>query len=209
MATRSYLRSEDRRQQLIEAASRLFDAGGFAAVTMVAVAREAGVSRRLLYDHFADLDELNAAVFFDRTTALVRTLDTAATEGRDPGDRSTPQAVAALLDVSPGELRAIQLVLASAGGDGLDRAREQLRTHLTVRWLPLLSPAPLDPTTAAGLLWAAAAAVVAIVDQLHRGEIDRTQAEVLAGAVAVGLQQAAATLAPAPIPIPTTTGALA
>ena len=61
MATRPYLRPDERRRQLLEAASRLFDRGGFTAVTMSAVAAEAGASRRLVYDHFADLPKIGRA----------------------------------------------------------------------------------------------------------------------------------------------------
>ncbi len=66
MAARAYLRPDERRRQLLDAASRLFDRGGFTAITVSAVATEAGASRRLVYDHFADLGDLYAAFFEDR-----------------------------------------------------------------------------------------------------------------------------------------------
>jgi AcrR family transcriptional regulator len=47
-----------RRRQIFDAVARLVDREGFARVTMVAAAEEAGVSRRLLCDHFADLSTL-------------------------------------------------------------------------------------------------------------------------------------------------------
>ncbi len=53
---------ESRRDSLIEAAARLLDAGGPAAVTLRDVGRAAGVSHNAPYRHFADKDALLAAV---------------------------------------------------------------------------------------------------------------------------------------------------
>ena len=69
---RPYLRAELRRNQLLEAADRLFARSGYAGITMQAVAAEAGVSRRLVYDHFSDVSTL-------------------LTEGRLERDRVAPQ----------------------------------------------------------------------------------------------------------------------
>lgn len=49
---------EERRRQIFEATGRIMLREGIGAVTMIAVAEESGLSRRLLYDHFADLDTL-------------------------------------------------------------------------------------------------------------------------------------------------------
>lgn len=50
------------RERLIEAAAELLDRGGRAAVTLREVGRAAGVSHNAPYRHFADKDELLAAV---------------------------------------------------------------------------------------------------------------------------------------------------
>jgi len=52
----------DRRDALLDAAARLLADHGANAITMDAVASEAGVSRPLLYKHFANRDELVAAL---------------------------------------------------------------------------------------------------------------------------------------------------
>ena len=51
-----------RRRQLIEAAGRLFRANGFRAVTMEAIASQAGVAKATLYSHFPDKYAVFAAV---------------------------------------------------------------------------------------------------------------------------------------------------
>jgi len=58
-----------RREALLDAASKLLDEGGVAAVTMDAVAVAAGVSRPLVYKHFANRDQLIADLW-RRETAI-------------------------------------------------------------------------------------------------------------------------------------------
>jgi AcrR family transcriptional regulator len=53
---------ESRRDSLIDAAAELLDRGGPAAVTLRDVGRAAGVSHNAPYKHFADKDDLLAAV---------------------------------------------------------------------------------------------------------------------------------------------------
>ena len=56
------LRAAERREQLLDIALRLIDSGGFAAVTMEAVARNAGVTRPVVYKHFPDARALTRAL---------------------------------------------------------------------------------------------------------------------------------------------------
>jgi AcrR family transcriptional regulator len=53
---------ESTRDRLVEAATELLDAGGPAAVTLREVGRRAGVSHNAPYKHFADKEELLAAI---------------------------------------------------------------------------------------------------------------------------------------------------
>lgn len=59
-----------KRQAAMEAAARLFLARGYAAVSMDAVAREAGISKATLYAHFAGKDALFAAMIEARCRRL-------------------------------------------------------------------------------------------------------------------------------------------
>ena len=59
------------RTELIEAAARLLEASGDAhAVTLTAVAREAGIATPSIYRHFADRDQIIEAVVADRFQRL-------------------------------------------------------------------------------------------------------------------------------------------
>jgi AcrR family transcriptional regulator len=208
MGTRTYLRPPERRRQLLDAASRLLDRGGFGAITMVAVAQEAGASRRLVYDHFADLAELCEALFEDRAARYAAAIDAAAAAADPDGRRLALPAVAALLAIPPADLRAIHLVLADSGTPELSGARDLLRTHLLARWLPALASAGLAADVAGALLWATASSVVALADQVHRGELARPDAERLAEAIVAALPQVVAATQtdhptdPIPEPIP-------
>jgi AcrR family transcriptional regulator len=66
-----------RREQLLDATTEIVVAGGFQAVSIESVAREAGVSRALVYEHFGELDGLLEAVVERETTrALAQVSET-------------------------------------------------------------------------------------------------------------------------------------
>lgn len=56
-------RKAEIRQRLLDAALNLVSGGGFAALTMVAVAADAGIATGAVYKHFVSKDELCAEVF--------------------------------------------------------------------------------------------------------------------------------------------------
>ena len=64
----------ERRDALLDAAVELVTSGDVAAVSMEAVAERAGVSRPLVYKHFANSNELLAAVYRREATGLHRQL---------------------------------------------------------------------------------------------------------------------------------------
>lgn len=198
MGERAYLRPEARRRQLLDAASRLFDRGGFTAITVSAVAAEAGASRRLVYDHFTDLGDLYAAFFEDRVARYAGAID-AASAPRNPGDgRSFTGAVIELLAVPPDDLRAIQLVLADGATPELAGARAALRDHLQARWLPTLAASGVELEVATALLWTLAASFVSLADLVHRGSLAPGSADALAAAIAASLPDITQRLAPQP-----------
>ncbi len=54
--------AEDRRQQLLDVTSEIVATRGFQAVSIVSVARAAGISRPIVYEHFGDLPGLLKAL---------------------------------------------------------------------------------------------------------------------------------------------------
>jgi AcrR family transcriptional regulator len=67
---RRRMRGPERRAQLLEVARRVFGTSGFHAVSMDAVAREAGVTKPILYDHFPSKKHLYLALI-DADLALL------------------------------------------------------------------------------------------------------------------------------------------
>ncbi len=60
--TKRRMRAPERRRQLLEVARKVFGRRGYHTVTMDAVAREAGVTKPILYDHFPSKRELYLAL---------------------------------------------------------------------------------------------------------------------------------------------------
>ena len=54
--------AEDRREQLLDVTKAIVDRSGFHAVSIEAVARDAGISRPIVYGHFEDLSRLLEAL---------------------------------------------------------------------------------------------------------------------------------------------------
>src|SRR5437588_4743548 len=83
---------EQRREQLVDAALEVILAQGYAGVSVEAVARAAGVTRPVVYDHFPNLGQLlRAMVEREEHYSLVE-LD--ALVPRDPGDRDPGELLA-------------------------------------------------------------------------------------------------------------------
>jgi AcrR family transcriptional regulator len=61
-APRQRMRAPERRAQLLDVARRVFGTAGFHAASMEAVAKEAGVTKPILYDHFPSKKELYLAL---------------------------------------------------------------------------------------------------------------------------------------------------
>src|ERR1700689_2717320 len=85
-------RHHQRRQRLIDAGLQLFGTRGIAAVGIVDVCAEAGLTKRYFYENFASIDALAEAVFEHVTGNLVAIVAPAieAGAGRDPPPAPPP-----------------------------------------------------------------------------------------------------------------------
>src|SRR5438876_6198656 len=68
--TRRRMRAPERRAQLLEVARRVFGNSGFHGVSMDDVAKEAGVTKPILYDHFPSKKELYLELLDEDLSAL-------------------------------------------------------------------------------------------------------------------------------------------
>lgn len=67
---RRRMRAPERRAQLLDVARRMFGTSGYHQVSMDAVAREAGVTKPILYDHFPSKHDLYLALLDTDLTSL-------------------------------------------------------------------------------------------------------------------------------------------
>ena len=67
---RRRMRAPERRAQLLDVARRMFGTSGYHQVSMDAVAREAGVTKPILYDHFPSKHDLYLALLDADLTSL-------------------------------------------------------------------------------------------------------------------------------------------
>ena len=188
---RPYLRSDDRRRQLLDAAARLFVRDGLTGITMAALAREATASRRLVYDHFPDLAALYEAFFDDRSARYLDRLD----EAIDAAGDASPIIAAfnTLLSVAPEDQLAMRLLVAGTPTPELERLRARVHKRLEDRWMALLGPTTANRNLSKAALWTSMGTVLALADLVSRDELTTEEATDLASAAVHALATTAAT----------------
>jgi AcrR family transcriptional regulator len=153
------MRSADRREQLLDATKDIVDRSGFHAVSIEAVAREAGITRPIVYSHFKDLAGLlDALVHREGDRALAQLADVLPTGLESGGARDK------LLDGMRAYLRAAQadpvtwrLVLMPVEGappslrERITEGRRDIIAQLAERVPPELGGTP-DPELTANML---------------------------------------------------------
>ncbi len=129
-----------RREQLLDAAIRVIVRDGYAGVSVDAIAREAGVTRPVVYGAYGDLDELLGALL-DRqqARALAQLAEVLPDElDSDDPDAFLLDALRALIDkVTTDELTWRPILLAPLGTpeavrERIDADRERIRRQLAV-----------------------------------------------------------------------------
>lgn len=121
---------------------------------MVAVAEQAGVSRRLVHDHFADLPSLFQAFFVDRVGSYLETFDEMfVAAAATPAERS--RARSSLLDIPPADLRIIRMLTSTVACPRSPTPGTSWRRRAIDRWSAYL-PDDLSSEVAAGVLFSTA-----------------------------------------------------
>jgi AcrR family transcriptional regulator len=119
----------DRRALIIEAAREAFADGGYHRTSLDAVAERAGVSKALIYEHFASKRELHASMLEQHVRELVERLNVALA-GAEPGEgrmRAGTEAFFTFLEERRG---AAAILLRNTGdpdvAEWLDRLRDEV-----------------------------------------------------------------------------------
>jgi AcrR family transcriptional regulator len=183
---------DERRSQLLELATELFARHSFAELSMARIAREAGISKALLYHYFPSKHDL-----------FVATLQEAAAEVRrltEPDPGLTPaQALAKSLDAFLGWVEenalAYRKLIESAGSEPeVGALVAEVRDRTSARILDGFGAGPGPPpklrAAARAWLWFMDGA---ILDWLEHGDLDRGELrDLLLGSLAGSLAAAGA-----------------
>ncbi len=173
MEKRPYLSIDDRRRHLLDAAARLFVRDGYAGLTMVAVAAEAGVSRRLVYDHFTDLPTLYAEFFDDRASRYLVVIRASVDTAANPA-AAFAAAFTELLDMPIADQRAVRALVTDPGLPDLEAVRERFRRHIEAQWLEHVPAVEGDHAPA--VLWTLVAGLFGLADLVASGEVSKDAA---------------------------------
>lgn len=179
---RSYLAKDDRRLALLKTAAEVVEKQGWSALSMISVADHARVSRQLVYQHFASLDELMTEtmtqIFRDAYERVRETIQ------RSPGNVATLAAAAQNLtfNLSPGRTRALWQMITATYSESAEAMRlsRRLRHLLMSLWMPVAGDAfGLKDGQARGIIWMLHMAYWGAHQLVDEGELDRETASQL------------------------------
>lgn len=174
---RPYLRADDRRRQLLATAATIAGRDGLHALTMAGLAAEAGVSRQLVYEHFADLPTLVAELLLDRFAAVDATIAGALAQYDRPGVDAALFAARQALSLRSEErqiLRTLLMTGASGRNHELAELAAAMRARVIDRWTEIIGSSA-DPAARA-LIWAVVNAVFGLGDMIDTGAVSVDEA---------------------------------
>ena len=138
---RAYLARDDRRLALLDVAATVVVEQGWQALSMISVAETAAVSRQLVYQHFASVDELMADtmshLFRDRFEKIRESIQANSSDlvglMRIVGQQT--------FDEKPGHVRALWQMITATYSDNAETSRmgRRLRHLLTKLWSPIIA----------------------------------------------------------------------
>ncbi len=153
---------KETRAHILDAALRLFHAEGAAAISMRAVAAQAGMSAAAIYRYFPGKADLAAALWQEGLRGLEGRLGRIVTQESDPieGLRAVAEAYA---DFAVNEPAMFRMLFLAEGGDDLEEVREKTRDFTSYylardcmgRAIEQGRIAPIDADLATQTLWAA------------------------------------------------------
>ncbi len=180
---RRRLTAARRRHQLIEVALETFAASGYSATTMEEIATAAGVTKPLLYQHFASKRALYLELIDDVTTRLVAALEEAA--GAEPNPRRQVEAgVRAYFRLALENQAAMRMLYQAPNDDEIADGLRSIEAAITDFLSPLID-ADIDDDHRRTL----AVAVVGMTEGVTRewlAEMQRPHALTTKGALAEG-----------------------
>ena len=145
---------------------------------MQGLAAAAGVSRQLVYEHFATADELYLAVLmhlFERAYTATQAIVTSGADVEDTVRRS----FAFYLDLPLEERHALRALAIDSepGRPSMAHARARLRSRIAAVWVPFVRrQTGLDDAAATALAWMLNTAAWGLSDSIADGTLARARA---------------------------------
>ncbi|WP_159998348.1 TetR/AcrR family transcriptional regulator [Roseomonas sp. 18066] len=174
---RRRLSRPERLAQLLDTARLLVQAEGTDALTLGRLAGQAGVTKPVVYDHFATREGLLAALYadYDRHQTAVMAAALAAAE---PGlaARATVIAEAYVGCVLTERQEIPGVAAALAGAPEMDALKRRYQADFIARCRAVLAPFAGDRPLAPAGLWAMLGAADALSEAATRGDIGREEA---------------------------------
>ena len=175
---RPYLAAPQRRDHLLEAASRLVRSGGWSALSMQGLAVAAGVSRQLVYEHFAAADDLYLSTLthlFERAYTATLAIATSGASVEETMRRSFELC----LDLPREERHALRTLAMESepGRTGMAKARARLRSRIASIWVPYVrQQTGVAEGEATALAWMLTLAAWGLADTIADGTLTRARA---------------------------------
>lgn len=180
------MKREERREQILEAATKAFAGSGFAGTSLDGIAAEAGVTRVVLYRHFDSKGDLYQEVLDRMCEQLEEHVPL-------PADRFSGEAVEGLLAAAAESSAGFRLLFRHAVREpDFNERIEQFRDGLTEAAYREVAELVADPALARwAALTAPAAAIEATIAWLDAGQPDPGHATDRVRQVALGVVDAA------------------
>jgi AcrR family transcriptional regulator len=132
-APRPRMAAADRRELILEAARESFAEGGYHRTSLDAIAERAGVSKALLYEHFASKRELHAAMLEAHVRELIGRIEAALVDS-EPGEERLRAGLEAFFDFLEERRGASAIMLRNTGdpdvAEWLGRLREAIGAQI-------------------------------------------------------------------------------
>ena len=154
---------------------------------MVAVAKEAGVSSQLVYDHFPDLPTLFQAAFAEQARQYARGLDDVFALGASDAAIDGEAALRTRARLEPDTRRVVRALIGGAVPVELAGVREQFRATIGQRWSPWFRALGFDDQSSNALVWVMTAAYLSLAELVDDREIGADGAASIMAMLADGI----------------------
>jgi AcrR family transcriptional regulator len=176
-----------RRSQILQAATRLIARDGLNELTMVAVAKEAHVSRQLVYDHYPDLPTLFQAAFAKQAEQYALGLDDMLAFSSTDAALMARRVFEHLLSVDPETLRVVRALIGGVVPVELAGVRDDFRAAIGKRWSPWFRSLGFDDHSSNAIVWAMTAAYLSLTELVEDEEISADEAAGILAMLANGI----------------------